>query len=140
MDSYNEKQFTLSKKNPIKEFSLKHSFTTLLINRIILTSYLGQKNEEWTKVLNKIIINFKSIETETKRESSFVLPLIGELSPNHINPVFDVIIELPQENIGRMEALPSFFNKVLISLKEPDQFDDSLILTFMYQNKPGLED
>jgi hypothetical protein len=140
MDSYNEKQFTLTKKNPIKEFSFKYSFTTLLINRIILTSYPDQKNEEWTKVLNKIIINFKSIETETKRESSYVLPLIGELTPKHINPVFDVLIELPKENIGRTEALSSFFNKVLISLKEPDQFDDSLVLTFMYQTKPGLEE
>ena len=140
MDIYNEKQFNLSKTHPSKQFTLKYSFTTVRIERIILTSLLGQKNEDWTKVINNIIIDFKSIETETGREYSFVLPLIGKLSPSHRNPVFNVEIEIPQENIGKFKSLTPFFDKVIISLKDPDKLDSTFNMTFTYQDKPGLDE
>jgi hypothetical protein len=135
MGLYNEKQFTLDKANPKKEFTLKYSFTTLKISRIIITSHLGKKNEEWTKIMDKVIIDFKSSISSTGHESSFILPLIGKLTANHVNPVFDVNIEFPQENINYVTSLAPFFDKIEISLRS----EESLSLTFIYQDTPGLE-
>jgi hypothetical protein len=139
MGIYSENQFTLDKSNPKKEFTLKHSFTTLKITRIIITSHLGKRNDEWTRIMDKIIIDFKSIITSTNRQSSFVLPLIGKLTANHVNPVFDVDIEFPQENVNNLTSLAPFFDKIEISGRFPKELDDSYSLTFIYQDAPGLE-
>jgi hypothetical protein len=139
MGPYNEKQFTLDNSNPKKEFTLKYSFATLKISRIIITSHLGKKNEEWTKIMDKIIIDFKSSITSTGHQSGFVLPLIGKLTANHVNPVFDVNIEFPQENVNNITALIPFFDKIEISLKSQKDAMESFSLTFIYQDTPGLE-
>jgi hypothetical protein len=140
MGIYLENQFILDKSNPKKEFTLKYSSTTLKITRIIITSHLGKKNDEWTKVMDKIIIEFKSIITSTNQQSSFVLPLIGKLTANHVNPVFDVDLEFPQENVTNISALTPFFDKIEISGRFPKELVDNYSLTFVYQKAPGLEE
>lgn len=140
MDIYHDKQFILSKDNPSKVFNLKYSCTTLKINKIILTSHIGKKMEDWLEVVRNTSLRFLSIQSNTKQESSFVFTLISQLSANHSVPVFDVTIEVPQENIGNMKSLSPYYDKIEVKLNELSNVNNDLILTFIYMDRPDLSE
>ena len=138
MSIYNENQFILNKVTPTKRFTLKYPFSTILLIKVTLSSHIGNKYEEWGEIIRQIVLQFKSIQSEPHIENSHVLALVGCVSPNHIHPVFELNIELPQENIGKKEGLSPFFNEVEISIKEYENIDDNVTLTVFYESQPGL--
>ncbi len=132
-------QITLIQDKPII-FNLRHSFSYIKIEKIIVLSTNTTQPTEWSNILSSLNLHL-SYDRSDRVVRKDTINLIRFLSAYHKNPVFDFENEkweIPEENVKNISSFGNYCTKLTIELKKISDLNENFHVIIFFQSSPGV--